>query len=37
MTRKDKIITLTMATIFAGLVLTFAWAMAWTVSIIFGH
>jgi len=37
MTTKDKIITLTTATLIAGVVLTFAWAMAWTLSIIFGH
>jgi len=37
MKRKDKIITLTVAGIVAGMVLTFAWVMAWTLSIIFGH
>ena len=37
MTTKDKIITLTAATLIAGVVLTFVWAMAWTLSIIFGH
>ncbi len=37
MKTKDKIITLTVAGIVAGMVLTFAWVMAWTLSIIFGH
>lgn len=34
---KDKIITITFATLVSTVVITFATAMAWALSIIFGH
>jgi len=34
---KDKILTLTVTAFIASIVIAFAWAMAWTLYIIFGH